>query len=174
MKESFSLAILYGGKNCSTGQALIVADEVLRNPEHFSALLKGLQCEDSLVRMRVAYAIAKIAAARPDLLQPHKEEFITCLAAADNSHLARACMLQTLQHFELTQDDKDLLKDMLKDFMFSESSIVKTFSLQVLADFSEKDDALRQEVVPLLWNALERGTPAMRARARKLLKKYKL
>ena len=39
---------------------------------------------------------------------------------------------------------------------------------------AEADPALRPEVMPLLWDALERGTPAMRARARKLLKKYGL
>ncbi len=54
------------------------------------------------------------------------------------------------------------------------SSIVKTFSLQLLVDFAEADPSLRPEIMPLLWEALERGTPAMRARAHKLVKKYKL
>ena len=63
---------------------------------------------------------------------------------------------------------------MLRDFMYSESSIVKTFSLQLLVNLASTDESPRPEVMPLLWNALERGTPAMRARARKLLKKYGL
>ena len=73
-----------------------------------------------------------------------------------------------------TPDDVDLLKDLLLDFLHSESSIVKTFSLQLLFDFAEADPALRPEVMPLLWNALERGTPAKRARALKMMKKYGL
>lgn len=52
--------------------------------------------------------------------------------------------------------------------------MVKTFSLQLLADFAAEDEDLRNDVLPLLWAAGERGTPAMRARARKLLKRYHL
>ncbi len=83
-------------------------------------------------------------------------------------------MLEAARRLVLSPEDIDLLKDMLKDFMHSESSIVKTFSLQMLVDFAEMDASLRPEIMPLLWNALERGTPAMRARARNLVKKYGL
>ena len=118
--------------------------------------------------------LPKVAGIRPDLLTPYKDQFIERLAAPDNSRLCRVCLLQTLHRFELTPDDIDLLKDVLRDFMHSESSIVKTFPLQLLADFAAADESLRSEIMPLLWNALEHGTPAMRARARKLLKQYKL
>lgn len=165
---------LIGGKACSTGQALAVASEVLTRPERFGELFCGLEHDDPLIRMRVAYALSKVADERPELLQPYKDRFIDRLADPANSHLCRACMLQTLHRLELTPDDIGLLTDMLRDFMHSESSIVKTFSLQLLVDFAEADTNLRPEVMPLLWDALERGTPAMRARARKLMKRYRL
>lgn len=167
-------AKLSGGRSCSTGRALAVAAEVLAHPELFAGLFGGLAHEHPLTRMRMAYALSKVADARPDLLQPYKDSFIDRLADPDNSHLCRACLLQTLRTLELTPGDIDLLKDMLLDFMHSQSSIVKTFSLQALADFAEVYPALRSQVVPLLWDALENGTPAMRARARKLMRKYKL
>ena len=140
----------------------------------FGALFAGLEHEDSLVRMRAAYAVSKVAEARPDLLLPLKDRFIDRLADPTNSALCRACLLGALRTLEPSPDDVDLLKGLLLDFLHSESSIVKTFSLQLLFDFAEADPALRPEVMPLLWDALERGTPAMRARARKLLKKYGL
>ena len=163
-----------GGRSCSTDQALAVAAEVLERPELFDELFSGLEEGQPLVRMRVAYAVSKVAAARPDLLQPYKDRFIDRLADPANSHLCRACLLGTLRVLELTSEDIDLLKDMLLDFMHSQSSIVKTSSLQILVDFAEAHPALRPKVAPLLWNALESGTPAMRARARKLTRKYKL
>ena len=165
---------LHGGKRWSTGEATNVAADVLLRPELFSSLLKGLGHNVPLVRMRSAYAISKIVSQRADLLQPHKEQFLDYLVAADNNHLARACMLQTLHHLDFNAEEINLLKDVLKDFMFSESSIVRTFSLQLLVDFAEKDVSLRQEVIPILWDALNNGTAAMRARARKLMKKYKI
>ena len=174
MAEDDLLRRLFGGKRTSTGEATAVAAEVLARPELFGALFVGLEHQDSLVRMRVAYAISKVADKRPDLLRPHKDRFIDRLADPTNSALCRACLLEALRGLEPTPDDVDLLKDLLVGFLHSESSIVKTFSLQLLFDFAEADPALRPEVMPLLWNALERGTPAMRARARKLLKKYGL
>ena len=167
-------AKLSGGRSCSTGQALAVAGEVLEHPELFAELFSGLAHEHPLTRMRMAYAVSKVADARPDLLQSYKDSFIDRLADPDNSHLCRACLLQTLRTFDLAPGDIDLLKDMLLDFMHSQSSIVKTSSLQILVDFAEAHPALRPKVAPLLWNALESGTPAMRARARKLTRKYKL
>ena len=174
MAENDLLRRLSGGKRASTGEATAVAAEVLAGPELFGALFVGLEHEDSLVRMRVAYAISKVADERPDLLLPYKDRLIDRLADPECGHLCRACLLEALRKLEPTPDDVDLLKDLLLGFLHSESSIVKTFSLQLLFDFAEADPALRPEVMPLLWDALERGTPAMRARARKLLKKYGL
>ena len=174
MKGNDLAAQLRGGKRTSTGEALAVARDVLARPERFGILFGLLEHEDPLVRMRAAYALSKASAERPDLLRPYKTRFIDRLADPANSHLCRACLLQALRALELAPDDVSLLKDMLLDFMHSESSIVKTFSLNLLVDFAEADASLRPEVMPLLWDALGRGTPAMRARARKLMKKYKL
>lgn len=165
---------LYGGKSCSIGQAMAVAGTVLEAPELFNELFSGLAHKISLVRMRSAYAVSKVANARPDLLQAYKYPFLDRLTDPANSHLAKACMLQTLHALTLSPEDIAMLADMLRDFMFSDSSIVKTFSLQLLVEFAEADASLRPAVMPLLWNALDHGTPAMRARARKLIKKYKV
>ena len=165
---------LRGGRSCSTGQAAAVAAGVLVRTELFDELFGGLGHEEPLIRMRAAYAVSKVAEGRPDLLQPYKDRFIDRLADPLNSHLCRACMLQTLHRLSLSPEDVSLLKDMLQDFLHSESSIVKTFSLHLLVDFAEADERLRPEIMPLLWDALRNGTPAMRARARKLMKKYRL
>lgn len=152
----------------------MAAEAVLREPGLFAVLFDGLTLEEPLARMRAAYAVSKVAAERPDLLQAYKERFLDRLIDPDNSHLARACMLQALRTLALDKEDIELLVDTLKDFLFSESSIVKTFSLQLLADFAAEDEDLRGDVLPLLWTARDTGTPAMRARARKLLKRYHL
>ncbi|MDL2316872.1 hypothetical protein LJC59_07325 [Desulfovibrio sp. OttesenSCG-928-A18] len=174
MNDHPLLSSLHGGKRWSTDRAQLAAETVLREPELFELLFKGLTLEEPLARMRVAYAVSKVALERPDLLQPYKERFLDRLLDPDNSHLARACMLQAMRTLTLDKEDIELLVDTLKDFLFSESSIVKTLSLQLLADFAAKDEGLRKDVLPLLWAARESGTPAMRARARKLLKRYHL
>ncbi len=174
MNEHPLLLSLHGGKRWSTDRAQLAAETVLHEPDLFEVLFNGLTLREPLARMRAAYAVSKVASERPDLLQPYKERFLDRLVDPDNSHLARACMLQTLRTLTLDKVDVELLVDTLQDFLFSESSIVKTFSLQLLADFAAADESLRGDVLPILWAARERGTPAMHARARKLLKQYQL
>ena len=173
-KENTLLRALSGGRRNSVGEAVAVAAEVLADPALFPNLFDGLDHADALVRMRAAYAVSTIADSRPDLLQPYKNAFLDRLANPGNSHLARACMLQAVGHLAIPPNDREMLCDMLRDFMYSDSSIVKTFSMQLLVDFAETDEQLRAEAISLLWNARDNGTPAMRARARKLLKKYRL
>ena len=57
----------------------------------------------------------------------------------------------------------------LEEYLDDRSSIVKTFALQGLADLSTDDDRLKSNVVDLLRVAARTGTPAMKARSRKLL-----
>jgi len=49
------------------------------------------------------------------------------------------------------------------------SSIVKTFALQGLADLAQNDSVIRPGVIETLREATRSGTPAMKARSRKLL-----
>jgi hypothetical protein len=60
----------------------------------------------------------------------------------------------------------------LQLYLEDRSSIVKTFAMQGLADLSQNDADLRSRVRQLLEEAVRSGTPAMKARARQLLKKY--
>jgi hypothetical protein len=57
----------------------------------------------------------------------------------------------------------------LLDYLNDKSKIVKTFSMQALADLAEEDTHLRDRLIPLLEGLTETGSPAMRSRGRRLL-----
>ena len=59
----------------------------------------------------------------------------------------------------------ELMFERLRD----RSGLNRTMAMQALMDLSEGDDELRARVLVIVREALEGGTPAMRARARKLL-----
>jgi hypothetical protein len=59
--------------------------------------------------------------------------------------------------------------DILFDYLRDHSRIVKTCAMQGLATLAGADSSLRAKIVPLLEELTEIGTPAMRARGRKLL-----
>jgi hypothetical protein len=65
--------------------------------------------------------------------------------------------------------DKALAVEMMYERLRDKSGLNRTMAMQGLMDLSEGDAALRVRVMPVVREFLESGTPAMRARARKLL-----
>lgn len=74
-----------------------------------------------------------------------------------------------IPRLELSARERLVAVDILFDYLRDRSSIVKTFAMQGLADLVVKDPSLRKKLLPLLQELTEIGTPAMRARGRKLL-----
>jgi hypothetical protein len=74
-----------------------------------------------------------------------------------------------IPRLELNARERLVAVDILFDYLRDRSSIVKTFAMQGLADLVVKDPSLRKKLLPLLQELTEIGTPAMRARGRKLL-----
>jgi hypothetical protein len=71
---------------------------------------------------------------------------------------------------ELSEEEQAVIVEILLDYLNDKSKIVKTFSMQALADFAERDAGLRPQVIKLLEELTRTGSPAMRSRGRKLLK----
>jgi hypothetical protein len=57
----------------------------------------------------------------------------------------------------------------LRGYLEDRSSIVKTFAFQGMADLAEDVPSIRPTVLGILSEAARNGTPAMKARSRKLL-----
>lgn len=160
---------LAGGDRRSIGRSNEVAAEVLSSPALFSRVFEGLSDEDSIVRMRAADAVEKITAQRPELLRPYKRKLLAIAGRTDQQELRwhAALMIPRLQ---LSRKERAVVVDIFFDYLRDRSSIVKTFAMQGLADLASKDSSLRTKILPLLEELTEIGTPAMRARGRKILR----
>jgi hypothetical protein len=65
--------------------------------------------------------------------------------------------------------DKALAVELMFERLRDVSRLNRTMAMQALMDLSEQDAALRARVMPIVVEFVENGTPAMKARARKLL-----
>jgi hypothetical protein len=65
--------------------------------------------------------------------------------------------------------DKAVVVDLMFERLRDRSGLNRTCALQALMDLSANDAALRRRARPILEEFVENGTPAMKARARKLL-----
>ncbi|HXZ11739.1 MAG TPA: hypothetical protein VEG64_05040 [Candidatus Sulfotelmatobacter sp.] len=150
------------------GRSNEVAASVARNPKLFPALVAGLWSEDPLVRMRAADAAEKVTRTNSELLRPYKRELLGLLAGAKEQEL-RWHLAAMIPRLPLNVAEKQHAIAAFNNYLEDRSSIVKTFALQGLADLAEGDASLRPSVIELLRESTQRGTPAMKARCRKLL-----
>jgi hypothetical protein len=141
---------------------------VSKNPDLFPELIAGLRSADMLVRMRAADAAEKVSRSTPELLQPHKEELLALMAETQQQELQwhLAAMVPRLS---LSEAERKSAASLLNRYLEAESSIVKTSALQGLADLAHGDRAIRETAIKVVRNAMQNGTPAMKARSRKLL-----
>jgi hypothetical protein len=140
------------------------------NRRLFPELIAGLWSADLLVRMRAADAAEKVTREKPELPQPHKKELLGLMAETDQPEL-RWHLAMMAPRLPLTSTERQFAAAALNHYLEDRSSIVKTCALQGLADLARQDAAMQPAVVELLRNASRTGTPAMKARSRKLLRR---
>jgi hypothetical protein len=162
---------LQGGDRRSLGRSEEVARAVLKKPRRFPELLQCLWADDPIVRMRAADAAEKVSAEKPRLLDRYKGDLLGLLEEAQQSEL-RWHLALMVPRLRLTGPECHRAAAAFRSYLNDRSSIVKTFALQGLADLAQNDAGLRPQVKQLLIDAVQSGTPAMKARAQKLLKQY--
>ena len=160
---------LAGGDRRSIGRSNEVAEEVLARPTLFGALVEGLSCGEYVVQMRAADAIEKITRQKPELLIHHKKKLLEVAARTGEKEL-RWHMAMMLPRLRLSGAERAAAVDILHEYLKDSSSIVKTWAMQGLGEFACADRRLMARVRPMVEELTEIGTPAMRARGRKLLK----
>jgi hypothetical protein len=171
MRQKSIHSLLQGADRRTIGRADEVAGMVPSHPELFTELISGLWSQDPLVRMRAADAAEKVTRRSRKLLQPYKKELLGLMA---ESHEQELCwhLAAMVPRLSLTSKERLRAASVLGTYLAHRSSIVKTFALQGLADLAQQEASLRATVVETLREAVRNGTPAMKARSRKLLPRF--
>jgi hypothetical protein len=161
---------LKGGDLRSIGRANEVVADVLGDPGLFDALFHGMLDGDPVVRMRSADAVEKITVDHPEYLEPYKTVLIGRVAESEQQEV-RWHVAQMIPRLALDDGEVAHVVGVLMSYLDDRSKIVKTFSMQALADLAEKRPGLRSQVVEVIERLARTGSPAMRSRGRRLLAK---
>ena len=170
--DGLILQKLAGGDRRSIGRSNEIVADVLDDPSLFESVFNGMLTDDPIVRMRSADAVEKITAMHPEYLQPFKKNLIHQVARINQQEI-RWHVAQMLPRLELSPEERDETVKILIGYLDDRSRIVKTFSMQALADLAEKEAGLRFRVILLIERLTETGSPAMKSRGQKLLKKLR-
>lgn len=159
---------LEGGDKRSIGRANEVAAAVLADPARIDELFAGLTHDNPLIRMRAADALEKVSFQRPDVIQKYKPELLGSIA---DSPQAEVCwhVAQMIPRLTLSDTEREIALALLVGYLGDKSSILRTSALQAISDLARTDEGLRKAADAILRKALVSGTPAMKARARKLI-----
>lgn len=164
------LDLLAVGDMRTTGNVDAVVTEVLANHGLLDSLVAAIEHEDRGVRMRAADALEKISRSHPELVQAYKRELLSILDKCSQQEV-QWHVAQLLPRLTLTKGEAmDAYALLLRNYRLSESRIVKTWSLQAMADLTERLPEKRRAVRQLAEEAARSGTAAMKSRAKKILK----
>jgi len=163
---------LAGGDRRSIGEAKLVVDKVLAEPERLPEIVAGLDDPDPVVRMRAAEVAEKVSAVHPDWLQPHKAALIRHIQSTQEKDL-RARMARMAPRLKLDPEERRNCAAQLAAWLDDKSRIVQAASLDALGEFAVADADPRGEALLVLEACAQSDIPAVRARARRLLKRLR-
>jgi len=154
----------------SIGKADEVVQDILNDPSLFKEVFEGMLNKDPVIRMRSADAIEKVSAKRPEYLRPFKPKLINQISKIEQQEV-RWHAAQMFSYIETSKIERNkIIKILLSYIETDESKIVKTFSMQTLAGFAEKDEQIKPRMINLIKGMIKKGSPAIISRGKKLLK----
>lgn len=163
---------LAGPDRRSIGKVNEIVAEVLADARAFGILFNGMLDADVVLRMRCADAVEKITVTHPEFLRPYKRKLIQRVAKIEQ-HEVRWHVAQLLPRLELTPAERREVIGILSVYLQDESKIVKTFSMQALAELAAQEAERRPAIIKQLQALTRTGSPAMKARGRRLLAKLR-
>lgn len=143
----------------SIGKADEVVQDILNDPSLFKEVFEVMLNKDPVVRMRSADAIEKVSAKRPEYLRPFKSKLINQISKIEQQEV-RWHVAQMFSYIETSKIERNkIIKVLLSYIETDESKIVKTFSMQTLADFAEKDEQIKPRMINLIKGMIKNGSP---------------
>ncbi len=129
--------------------------------------------DDPIIRMRSADIIEKVSSKHPEYLQPFKSELIEKVSKIEQQEV-RWHLAQMFSYIKVNKKERNEIIKILYSYLEKDDSkIVKTFSMQTLADFAEKDESIRPRILETFGKLIKIGSPAMASRGKKLITKLK-
>ncbi|MBI4405966.1 MAG: hypothetical protein HY537_17535 [Deltaproteobacteria bacterium] len=156
---------LRGGDLRSIGKSNAVVREVIRHPQYMQGLVTGLSDQDPIIRMRSADVLEKISRKHPHLCQIYKKGLLQHLTSASQNEI-RWHLAQMAPRLSWVPTEKKRVMAILRKWLAptEKSQIVRVSALQALFEFGVRRSVLSK--------ALRDESPALRARAKRLLSTY--
>lgn len=160
---------LRGGDLRSVGKADEVAAAIHNALDLFDTVFNGLYEDDPVVRMRSADVLEKVTRTRPQLLYGLAETILGEISRIDQQEVCWH-VAQIIPRLDLRAQKPEDVVTILERYLGHKSKIVIVSAMEALAQLAERKYLEKGFVTGLIEEQMEGGSPAVRARGRKLLK----
>jgi len=160
---------LKGGDRRSIGQADAVVHALKNDSSRFQEVFHGFKSQNPVVRMRAADVVEKVTRHDYGLLKGHEREIIDDISTIGQQEVCWHIAL-LLPRLSVGKTDREKIVSVLRHYLEHESKIVVVNAMQALADLAKMDGQLNKKAVRLIASKMVDGSPAIKARGKKLLK----
>ncbi len=152
----------------SIGDADAVAAAATHNPTLLARLVRSLEAENAIERMRAADALEKASRRAPDLLLSHKQALLAIQQRAVQQEV-RWHLFQIVPRMPLDNAERLAVFWLAETALNDTSRIVASEALDAMHRLTKDDPSLELRFRQAMDHALASGVPSLSARARKLL-----
>ncbi len=172
MKHSYE-AQLSGGHPNSLGNTIEVVAHVLDH-HTFDSLLACYDSKDAVVRLRVSSAVKRVYKEQPEWVEAHIDTFLNKIAKIDQpSTWWTMSQLFFWMSDKMSASQLEQAKKIVKYYLDTTHDwIVENTAMDVLAQWGEDDEEIKQWLVPRLEKYARSNRKSVANRARKLLANY--
>jgi hypothetical protein len=163
--------LLSGGDLRSIGRVSEVIRIIENDVERLKDLVECFKSSDPIIRSRASDALEKISVKQPPLLDPFKTVILSAAANSDQQEV-RWHVAQMLPRLPLNRKEIISVFALLRSYLEDRSVIVRVCALQAMYELSARELSLRFQAKSIIEMANKTGTPAIRARCRKLLSQF--
>ena len=157
------------GKRGAIARSTEVAHHIKDHSEEFELLLSLLSRENEVCVSHAAHALQTLGKISPELVTGGSQHICEALVEQNQWELTEAfSKLLPILHISEAEAER-ACSVLYTRFCDEKGSLARTWALQALVDMAEKYPQHQQKAEDALQAALETGSKAMQARARKLL-----
>jgi hypothetical protein len=138
----------------------------------FAQLMKLFLHGDQDISRRSAWIVGHCCERHPELAQPWLKVMIKKIQEPNVHSALQRCVVRVMQYVEIPRSLKGTVANICFNFISDTKSAIapQAFAMTVLANIAKKEPDLLKELRVLVHQMLPYGTPAFRARAKKIFK----
>ncbi len=153
----------------------LIAKAIGNNPAEFKKIIELIYKAKAPIPHRASWLLSAVNEQHPELLRPYLSKFVDTIERFQVDGVKRN-MINVLASHQIPEKIQGKAVDVCFRLLLSpsETVVVKTQAMQVLANISEEYPELKQELKIAIDDQWDKNTAAFHARAKHIRKKLKL